>query len=82
MEEIIAHPHMAEREAFSMIPHPARGEVRVTSAPFHIDGAPVPARGPAPYRAGENTRAVLADTLGYTSERIDALVRSGAVAVP
>ena len=82
MEEVIAHPHMAEREAFSTIPHPGRGAVRVTSAPFHIDGAPVPARGAAPYRAGEHTRAVLADTLGYSSERIDALIRFGAIAVP
>jgi crotonobetainyl-CoA:carnitine CoA-transferase CaiB-like acyl-CoA transferase len=82
MEEAIAHPHMAERQAFSMIPHPARGEVRVTSAPFHIDGAPVPPRGPAPYRAGEHTHAILADTLGYGAERIDALLRSGAAAVP
>lgn len=82
MEEVIAHPHMAERQAFSAIPHPARGEVRVTSAPFFVDGAPVPARGPAPYRAGEHTRAVLADTLGYSSERIDELIRSGAIALP
>jgi len=82
MEETIAHPHMAERQAFSMIPHPARGEVRVTSAPFHVDGAPVPARGPAPYRAGEHTHAILTDMLGYSAERIDALLRSGAVAVP
>jgi crotonobetainyl-CoA:carnitine CoA-transferase CaiB-like acyl-CoA transferase len=82
MEEVIAHPHMAERQAFTTIPHPGRGTLRVTSAPFHVDGAPVPARGPAPYRAGEHTRAVLADTLGYSNERIDALVRSGAIAVP
>ena len=82
MEEVIAHPHMAERQAFTTIAHPARGEVRVTSAPFHVDGAPVPARGPAPYRAGENTHAILADTLGYGAERIDALLRSGAVALP
>jgi formyl-CoA transferase/CoA:oxalate CoA-transferase len=82
MEEAMAHPHMAERQAYSNIPHPARGDVRVTSAPFYIDGAPVPARGAAPYRAGEDTRAVLADTLGYTAERIDALLRSGAIAVP
>ena len=82
MHEIMAHPHMAERQAFAQIPHPARGEVRVTSAPFHIDGAPVPPHGPAPYRAGEHTRAILADTLGYPAERIDALLRSGAVAAP
>jgi len=82
MDEILAHPHMAEREAFTTIPHAGRGEVRVTSAPFHIDGAAVPARGAAPYLPGENTRAVLAETLGYAEERIEALLRSGAVAVP
>jgi crotonobetainyl-CoA:carnitine CoA-transferase CaiB-like acyl-CoA transferase len=82
MEEAMAHPHMTERQAFSTVPHSARGELRVTSAPFHVDGAPVPARGPAPYRAGEHTRAILADTLGYSVERIDALLRSGAVAAP
>ena len=82
MEEMLVHPHMAERQAFSTISHAARGEVRVTSAPFHVDHAAVPARGPAPYRAGENTRAVLAQTLGYSAERIEALLSSGAVAVP
>jgi len=82
MEEAMAHQHMAEREAFSSVSHPARGEVRVTSAPFHIDGAPVPARGPAPYRAGEDTRAILSGTLGYSDERIDALLGAGAIAVP
>jgi crotonobetainyl-CoA:carnitine CoA-transferase CaiB-like acyl-CoA transferase len=82
MEEAMAHPHMAERQAFSSVPHPARGEVRVTSAPFHVDGSPVPAPGPAPYRAGEDTRAILSGMLGYSGERIDALLRAGAVAAP
>ncbi|MFH1603086.1 MAG: CaiB/BaiF CoA-transferase family protein [Pseudomonadota bacterium] len=82
MEEAIAHPHMAARQAFTMIPHPTRGEVCVTSAPFHVDGAPVPARGPAPYRAGEHTRAILTGMLGYSAERIEALLRSGTVAEP
>jgi crotonobetainyl-CoA:carnitine CoA-transferase CaiB-like acyl-CoA transferase len=82
MEEAMAHPHMAERQAFSSVAHPGRGEVRVTSAPFHIDGEPVPARGPAPYRAGEDTRAILSRTLGYSAERIDELLRAGAVAEP
>ena len=82
MEEAMAHPHMDEREAFTTIAHRGRGEVKVTSAPFHIDGAPVPARGEAPYRAGEHTREVLAGTLGYKAERIEALIRSGAIAAP
>lgn len=82
IEDVLAHPHMAEREAFTTIPHPARGEVRVTSAPFHIDGAAVHAHGPAPYRAGEDTREVLAKTLGYPAEKIEALLKSGALSVP
>ena len=82
MEDVLAHPHMAEREAFTTIPHPSRGEVRVTSSPFHVDGSAVHARGAAPYRAGEDTRAVLADTLGYSTERIEALLSAGAIAEP
>ena len=82
IEDVLAHPHMEEREAFTTIPHPGRGTVRVTSAPFHIDGKAVHARGAAPYRAGEDTRTVLGQTLGYPEERIDALLRSGAVAIP
>ena len=82
MEDVLAHPHMAEREAFTTIPHPSRGEVRVTSSPFHVDGGAVHARGAAPYRAGEDTRAVLAGTLGYSNERIEALLSAGAIAVP
>lgn len=82
MEEVIAHPHMVEREAFTTIPHAGRGEARVTAAPFFVDGAAVPAKGAAPHRAGEHTRAVLGETLGYGEERIEALVRAGVVAVP
>ena len=82
IEEAMAHPHMAEREAFTSIAHPTQGTVRVTAAPFHIDAAAVPARGPAPYRAGEHTRAVLAELLGYSGAHIDALAGSGAIAMP
>lgn len=80
--EVVAHPHLAEREAFARIPHRGRGEVTVTSAPFRIDGSAVPPTGPAPYRVGEHTRQVLGDLLGYPGARIDALLRSGAIAAP
>ena len=82
IEEAMAHPHMEERKAFATIPHAGRGEARVTASPYHVDGAPVPPRGPAPYRAGEHTREVLSGTLGYTAARIEALIGSGVVAVP
>jgi crotonobetainyl-CoA:carnitine CoA-transferase CaiB-like acyl-CoA transferase len=49
--------------------------VRITAVPFHVDHGPVAPRGPAPYRVGEHTRAVLGDVLGYSKERIEELRR-------
>ncbi len=80
--EVAAHPHLAERGAFPVVPHPGRGTVRVTGAPFHLDGRPVgPHEGP-PYRVGEHTRAVLRDVLRYDEARIAGLVAAGALALP
>ncbi|MBI2528760.1 MAG: CoA transferase [Candidatus Rokubacteria bacterium] len=80
--EVIAEPHLSERQFFPTVTHPARGAVRVTASPFHLDGVPVHPRGPAAYRVGEHTRAVLGDLLGYPAERIDQLRRSGVVDIP
>ena len=73
--EVVAHPHLAERRAFPLIDHPGRGAVRITAVPFHVDHGPVAPRGPAPYRVGEHTRAILGDVLGYSKERIEELRR-------
>ena len=80
--EVIAEPHLSERQFFPTVPHPARGAVRVTASPFHLDGMPLHPRGPAAYRVGEHTRAVLGDLLGYPAERIDELRRSGVIDIP
>jgi CoA:oxalate CoA-transferase len=80
--EVVALPHLAERQAFPAIPHVTRGSVRVTATPFHLDGAPVVPQGPAPYRVGEHTRSVLADVLGYAPARIEALLNAAAIATP
>jgi crotonobetainyl-CoA:carnitine CoA-transferase CaiB-like acyl-CoA transferase len=81
-DEVVAHPHLAARGAFPAVPHPGVGSVRVTASPFMMDGRPVGPAGPAPYRIGEHTRAVLGDLLGYPKERIDALVAAGIAAAP
>jgi CoA:oxalate CoA-transferase len=77
--EVIAHPHLAEREFFPVVPHPAREGVRVTGVPFMVDGRrPMPA-GPAPHRPGEHTREVLSGLLGYDADKIEALRKAGAI---
>ena len=81
-EEVVAHAHMEERQAFPEVPHRTRGTIRVTATPFHVDGAPLQPAGPAPWRIGEHTREVLGGVLGYTPARLDELRRAGAIAEP
>jgi crotonobetainyl-CoA:carnitine CoA-transferase CaiB-like acyl-CoA transferase len=77
--EVVASKHLAERQFFPAVPHPARGTVRVTASPYHLDGQPVHPRTGAPYRVGEHTQAVLGGLLGYSAERIEALRSSGVI---
>jgi CoA:oxalate CoA-transferase len=79
-EEVVKHPHLAARSAFPEIPHVSRGMVRVTAAPFQVDGHAIHPGGPAPYDVGEHTRAVLRELLGYSEERIEALEAKGVIA--
>ena len=79
---MIAESHLATRQFFPAVPHPARGTVRVTASPYHIDGEPLRPRGPAAYRVGEHTRTVLGDLLGYPVERIAELLRTRVIDAP
>ena len=81
-DEVAVHPHLVARGAFPTVSHPARGAVRVTATPFQLDGQPVAPAGPAPYRVGEHTRAVLGELLGYKDRDIDDLVQAGAIEAP
>ncbi len=80
--EVIASPHLAERQFFPSLPHRGRGSVQVTASPDHLDGKPVHPQRPAAYRVGEHTRDVLAQMLGYSEDRIAALLASKAVEAP
>ena len=81
-EEVIELPHLRERQAFPEVEHSGRGRARVTATPFHIDGKPTHPQGPAPYHIGEHTHQVLANILGYTDDRINALRSTGAIEAP
>ena len=80
-EEVIEHPQLAARDAFPEIEHPGRGRIRITGLPFHVDHNPVAPGGPAPYRVGEHTQAILGE-LGYDAERIRALQAQRVVEIP
>ena len=78
-EEVIEHPHLAQRGAFPQVPHPVEGQARVTAQPFQLDGEPVVPAGPVPYRIGEHTLSVLTDWLGYSQEQVTGLIAQGVV---
>jgi crotonobetainyl-CoA:carnitine CoA-transferase CaiB-like acyl-CoA transferase len=80
--EVIASEHLAVRQFFPVLPHPARADLRVTASPYHLDGRPTHPRAPAAYRVGEHTRRVLRDLLGYKEERIGELIAAGIVEGP
>ena len=80
--EVVASAHLEARGAFPSVAHPTYGTVLVTATPFHVDGEPTGPGGPAPYRPGEDTQAVLTEFLGYGPDRIARLAREGAVTGP
>jgi formyl-CoA transferase len=81
-QEVAEHAHLKARGAFPTVPHPGRGEVRVTATPFQIDGRATAPAGAAPYRVGEHTRTVLTQLLGYKDRDIDELAQAGAIEAP
>ena len=81
-DEVIAAPHLAQREFFPVLQHPVAGPVRVTASPYHLDGRPVHPRSRAPHLVGEHTRQVLSELLGYDEARIDGLVARGVAVGP
>ena len=77
-------PHL---RVTSLLGHELRGgagraDELTAATPFQLDGHPVTPAGPAPYRVGEHTRAVLGDLLGYKDRDIDDLVQAGVIEAP
>lgn len=75
LPEVIEDPALRERGAFSVVVHERSGAMEIVSAPFHIRGADIEVRGPAP-DLGEHTRAVFIEA-GIAAEQVDALISKG-----
>ena len=75
LPEVIEDPALREHGAFSMVIHERAGAMEVVSAPFHIRGADIAVRGPAP-DAGQHTREILVEA-GLAPQRVDALIDKG-----
>ena len=74
VSDLAATPWAEARDVFREL----EPDTRVVAAPFRSRDADVGVRGPAP-RAGEHTRAVLAELLGLDDDELDALIAQGAI---
>ena len=79
--EVIQHPQLIQRGAFPSVDYHGGKKVRVTATPFQLDGEATVPRRSAPLHVGEHTQHVLAEILGYASERIRKLNADGVVKI-
>ena len=76
LPEVMEDPTIRELGSFSTIEHPVIGSFETVSIPFHIKGADIAVRGPAP-DPGEHTTEIL-DALGFDSDEIAEFAAGGA----
>jgi crotonobetainyl-CoA:carnitine CoA-transferase CaiB-like acyl-CoA transferase len=79
--EAFGSDEMRARGIVHEIPHPVAGAVPNIRLPFRMHGTPLADPVAAP-GLSENAVEVLRDVLGYEAERIEAVMRSGAVVEP
>ncbi|MGH2367990.1 MAG: CaiB/BaiF CoA transferase family protein, partial [Chloroflexota bacterium] len=80
VDQVVADPHLAEREFIRDLPHPRAGRVRATGSPIHFSDTPVRLERAGPL-LGEHNDQVLAD-LGLSESERTALRESGVVGQP
>jgi crotonobetainyl-CoA:carnitine CoA-transferase CaiB-like acyl-CoA transferase len=80
LADIVADPHLAATGFFRTVEHPSEGALRSMAVPSEWSESAPEYRRHAP-RLGEHTREVLQEA-GYSKERIERLIASGAAGVP
>ncbi len=80
LESLLADPHLAATGFFGHENHPTEGRLRTMAYPSAWSVTQPRGTRPVP-RPGEHSVEVLRE-IGYSDERIEALIRSGATAVP
>ncbi|HEY3076549.1 MAG TPA: CoA transferase [Burkholderiales bacterium] len=80
LDDIVADPHLAAIGYLAEVQHPSEGRLKSLAVPSEWSESAPEYRRHAP-RLGEHTREVLQEA-GYTKERIERLIASGAAGVP
>ncbi len=79
MEHLFADPQVQHRDMIAEVPHPTIGTLRLTGIPIKCSETPGAIRRHPPL-LGEHTDEVLTETLGYSSDQIEALKAQNVIA--
>ncbi len=77
-KDLATNEHLRERGYLVRLEHPEVGQRTHVGIPWTLGGKPCKVASPAPVR-GADTVAVLSNLLGYSSEKIDRLRKTGAL---
>jgi crotonobetainyl-CoA:carnitine CoA-transferase CaiB-like acyl-CoA transferase len=80
LDDIVADPHLAAIGYLQSVEHPSEGRIKSLAVPSEWSESAPEYRRHAP-RLGEHTREVLREA-GYSKEKIERLIASGAAGVP
>ena len=77
ISQILANPHVKEREMFVEMEHPTLGRITVNGCAIKLMDTPGSVRKPAP-ALGQDNGAILS-SLGYTQQEIDQMSADGVI---
>lgn len=78
LAQVFSGDYASERELVHDLPHPLTRQVPTVANPVRFSDAEIQYRS-APPTLGQHTAEVLQDDLGYSDERIESLIGSGAI---
>ncbi|HVN90527.1 MAG TPA: CoA transferase [Candidatus Binataceae bacterium] len=78
-KDLAEDPHLNERGYLVQLEHPEVGKRKHAGVPWKMSGTPCNVRAAAPVRGGD-TETVLKSLLGYSSDRVEQLMKTGILA--
>jgi CoA:oxalate CoA-transferase len=78
LDRVLSDPQVLSREMIKETDGPGKEKIKILGNPLKFDKTPVDTF-TRPPRLGENTREVLADLLGYSSDKIESLRQKEAI---
>ncbi|MBN1936876.1 MAG: CoA transferase [Anaerolineae bacterium] len=78
VDQVVQDPNVRYRGMIAEVDQPGMGRIEMVGSPFHLSETPGRVESPAPL-LGQHSAEVLREVLGYSEQRIQALIAAGAI---